>query len=113
MFDRDWHRVSSPTADIDPHPPASLARMIEGAETLGAGFDFVRIDVYECGGLPRFGEMTFYPGSGLDPFDPPILDLVMGSLWLGTSPRESIHAPRFVRVEGRAHVLHGATPNAT
>lgn len=83
VFDRYWRRVSSLTADSDPHPPASLARMIEGAEVLGRGFDFVRIDFYEVGDRPRFGEMTFYPGSGLDPFDPPELDLTMGALWLG------------------------------
>lgn len=82
VFDRDWCRVSSLTADSDPSPPVSLMRMIEGAEVLGRGFDFVRIDFYEVGEQPRFGEMTFYPGSGLDPFDPPELDLMMGALWL-------------------------------
>ena len=25
--------------------------------------------------------MTFYPGSGLDPFDPDALDLWLGQLW--------------------------------
>jgi hypothetical protein len=83
VLDREWRRVSSPTAEPDPRPPRSLARMIAGAEVLGRGFDFVRIDFYEVGGRPRFGEMTFYPGSGLDPFDPPALDLAMGALWLG------------------------------
>ena len=83
VFDRDWRRVSSLTKDSDPPPPASLMRMIEGAEVLGRRFDFVRIDFYEVGDRPRFGEMTFYPGSGLDPFDPPELDLAMGALWLG------------------------------
>lgn len=83
VFDRNWRRVSSLTADSDPPPPASLTRMIEGAEVLGRGFDFIRVDFYEVGDQPRFGEMTFYPGSGLDPFDPPELDLTMGALWLG------------------------------
>ena len=55
--------------------------MIEAAETLGQGFDFVRVDFYEIDGAPRFGEMTFYPGSGLDPFDPPEIDLILGRLW--------------------------------
>ena len=83
VFDRNWRRVSSPSAGSDPNPPASFARMIEGAEALDLGFDFVRIDFYDLAGQPRFGEMTFYPGSGLDPFDPPELDEVMGTLWLG------------------------------
>ena len=83
LFDRDWNRVSSPTADPDPSRPISLDRMMDGAENLGLGFDFVRIDFYEFADRPRFGEMTFYPGSGLDPFDPPSLDDAMGALWLG------------------------------
>lgn len=82
VFDRAWCRVSASTAEPDPARPASLAAMIEGAEILGRNFDFVRIDLYECAGTPRFGEMTFYPGSGLDPIDPPKLDLIMGTLWL-------------------------------
>lgn len=83
VFDPQWQRVSSRNDDPDPQRPASLERMIAGAEILGADFDFVRIDLYDCHGSPRFGEMTFYPGSGLDPVDPPELDLAMGALWLG------------------------------
>lgn len=56
--------------------------MIEGAEILADGFDFVRIDFYDVEAVPRFGEMTFYPGSGLDPFDPPLLDAMLGQCWL-------------------------------
>lgn len=86
VFDRDWRRLSSSTEDPDPERPVSLKRMIDGAEALARGFDFVRIDFYEVDGRPRFGEMTFYPGSGLDPFDPPELDLTMGTLWLSGCP---------------------------
>jgi hypothetical protein len=81
LFDRQWRRFSSPTRDADPARPGSLDRMIEAAETLGQGFDFVRVAFYEIDGAPRFGEMTFYPGSGLDPFDPPEIDLMLGRLW--------------------------------
>lgn len=86
VFDRDWRRVSSDRGD-HPRPPASLARMIEAAEALAARFDFVRIDMYDIDGRPRFGEMTFYPGSGLDPFDPVGLDTEMGRLWLAARAR--------------------------
>ncbi len=81
VMDRDWQRVSAPSRDPDPAPPVSLARMCAAAETLATGFDFVRVDFYEIGGRPLFGEMTFYPGSGLDPFDPVTLDRVMGRAW--------------------------------
>lgn len=80
LFDRDWRRVSSPTSD-NPAQPRQLARMIEVAEELGRDFDFIRVDLYEIGGEPRFGEISFYPGSGLDPFDPPSLDAVIGKHW--------------------------------
>lgn len=82
VFDRNWRRVSSPTLDADPRRPGSLCRMIEAAEELGRGIDFVRVDLYEVRGRPLFGEMTFYPGSGLDPFNPISLDRVMGDHWL-------------------------------
>jgi TupA-like ATPgrasp len=56
--------------------------MIEGAEALAHDIDFVRVDLYDLGGKPRFGEMSFYPGSGLDPFDPISLDAMLGRCWL-------------------------------
>jgi hypothetical protein len=52
LFDRDWARVSGPTADPDPMPPQSLAKMLDAAEKLGSGFDFVRCDFYEVSGQP-------------------------------------------------------------
>ena len=44
--------------------------MLKGAQALGAGFPFVRLDFYESEGDPLFGEMTFSPGSGFWAFDP-------------------------------------------
>lgn len=82
LFDTAWKRVSAPTRDADPPPPFSLTAMIEAAECMGRGFDFVRVDFYEVDRRPLFGEMTFYPGSGLDPFDPVELDAVIGAEWL-------------------------------
>lgn len=81
LFDRAWRRVSSPTADRDPARPATLARMIGAAEKLGQGFAYVRVDLYDGAAGPLFGEMTFYPGSGLDRFDPVSLDARLGEDW--------------------------------
>ena len=81
VMDLDWRRVSPPTRDPDPARPASLDAMIAGAEALAAGHEFLRIDLYEIDGAPRFGEVTVYPGSGLIPVVPPALDLAMGDLW--------------------------------
>ncbi|WP_344707006.1 ATP-grasp fold amidoligase family protein [Sphingomonas swuensis] len=81
VFDRAWKRVSLPTDDPDPVMPESLERMLAAAEELGREFPFVRVDFYEIDGAPRFGELTFYPGSGLEPIQPMRLDLLMGLLW--------------------------------
>lgn len=91
LFDRNWQRVSSAKDDADPPRPVTLSAIITAAEALADDLDFVRVDLYEVGGRPRFGEMTFYPGSGLDPFDPPELDLVMGAKWLAAAARQ--HPP--------------------
>ena len=87
VFDRDWRRVSSPVGNSDPLAPSTLQQMLAAAEKLGRGFDFVRSDFYEVGGRPLFGEMTFYPGSGLDKFSPVSLDAELGKLWLEAGGR--------------------------
>jgi hypothetical protein len=81
IFDRKWNCISRKGKTIIA-PPASLGAMINAAEKLASGMDFVRVDFYEIAGKPLFGEMTFYPGSGLDPFDPPVIDAIMGDMWL-------------------------------
>lgn len=86
MFDTNWERLPLKLAAYpsDPRPipkPLSLGRMIEAAEILAEDLPFVRIDFYEVGDVPKFGEMTFYPGAGLDAFDPPEWDLKLGKFW--------------------------------
>nr|WP_269724311.1 ATP-grasp fold amidoligase family protein [Sphingomonas sp. PAMC 26605] len=76
--------MSAPTRDPDPARPSALTRMTSAAETLGRGFNFVRVDLYDGTKCPLFGEMTFYPGSGLDRFDPVSLDARMGRSWRAT-----------------------------
>lgn len=81
VYDRDWVRLSRTHTDACERP-ACLDAMIAGAERLGQGHDCVRVDLYAIDGRPRFGEMTFYPGSGVLPIDPPELDLALGAAWL-------------------------------
>ena len=92
LFDRDWRRLSAGRGADVPPPPASLPAMIAAAERLGEGIDFVRIDFYERFGRPLFGEMTFYPGSGYDPFDPVSLDAALGARWSAASASASATA---------------------
>ncbi len=86
VFDRQWRRVSPSSSDADPAPPKSLLAMLRASEQLGGGFCFVRADFYEVEGKARFGELTFYPGSGLERLEPPRLDLLMGLLWSAAVP---------------------------
>ncbi len=60
--------------------------MLEAAEQLARGTDFLRVDFYEVDGQPLFGEFCLYPGSGLDPLAADWIDFELGSLWTRASP---------------------------
>lgn len=81
IVDRDWRALSLDRRDLPP-APSCLAAMIDGAERLGADHDCVRVDLYAIDGRPVFGEMTFFPGSGLLPIAVPGLDEALGAAWL-------------------------------
>jgi hypothetical protein len=85
ILDRNGARVPA-TLDYpaDPGevvPPACFDRMIEIAERLAQGWDFIRVDLYDCAGRIVFGELTGTPQNGLGIFDPPGWDLTFGELW--------------------------------
>lgn len=85
FFDRNWVRQSFincyvPNQEVIARP-SSLEEMIRAAEALAFDISMVRVDFYEINSRPYFGEMTFYPASGYDAFDPPELDLEIGKLW--------------------------------
>ncbi len=50
-------------------------------ERLSEGIPFARADFYEVAGELYFGEMTFYPGSSMEEFDPEHWDAELGS-WI-------------------------------
>jgi hypothetical protein len=85
FFDLIWNlqpfRTYYPQDPRPISPPASLDDMLKGAEALADGFPYVRVDFYEIAGRPRFGELTFYPGSGFNPFNPDEYDFKLGELW--------------------------------
>lgn len=84
-YDRDWRRlpfgIKVAEEDNGVAAPSCLREMVEGAEALARGFPFVRIDLYEIEGKPRFSEVTFYPDSGYLQFRPEKYDLELGKLW--------------------------------
>jgi len=82
LYDELWNLIEGTVAAAQGGPaerPASLAAMIEAAEALSCGVDFVRVDLYEIDGKPYFGELTSSPNKGLSPFRPASLDLLLGS----------------------------------
>jgi hypothetical protein len=85
FFDSSWVKQSFsryyPTDDRSILPPAHFSEMVSAAELLGRNLDFVRVDLYDLPDGFRFGEMTFAPGSGLEPFDPPEYDRIIGDCW--------------------------------
>ncbi len=70
-----------PKSDTPLPKPSSYEEMVALAEKLSAGIPFVRVDFYEVNGQVYFGEMTFYPGNGLEEFTPFEWDEKLGS-WL-------------------------------
>lgn len=85
FYDRDWDRLAlrggvERSAD-GAHRPARLDEMLALAERLGAGTDFVRVDLYCLPDRVVVGELTSAPAAGDSPFDPPMWNEVFGSSW--------------------------------
>lgn len=59
--------------------PLNWDKMIEIARKLSYGFPFVRVDLRECEGHIYFGELTFTPADGMEPFHPDDWDLKLGN----------------------------------
>lgn len=70
VYDMEWNRreeythITKSSVFKSIPCPKSFEQMKDACKKLGTLFPFVRIDFYECGGLPYFGEMTFTPAAG-------------------------------------------------
>lgn len=60
--------------------PKHFEEMIEVAEKLADKLPFVRVDLYSLGEKIIFGEMTFYPGSGSEEFQPDEYNKILGDM---------------------------------
>jgi len=86
ILDRDWQALPLtighyPRHDVPPPAPSRLADMIELAETLSAGMDFLRVDLYQIGETIKFGELTNYPFGAGAKIEPASWDLEIGRHW--------------------------------
>ena len=50
------------------------------ATVLSKNISFLRVDFYEIDGRVYFGELTFYPASGLERFEPESVDIEFGNM---------------------------------
>lgn len=85
-YDTNWELlpfgevVCPPQSDHIEECPKNFSKMIEIAEKLSSSTPFLRVDLYNINGKIYFGEMTFYPGAGFNPFTPEEYDLKIGQL---------------------------------
>lgn len=85
FFDENFHHLpftrGHDNAIEMPHKPATFEKMKFLAKKLSKDIPFVRVDFYDVNGQIYFGEMTFFPGGGWEPFIPQEWDYKFGS-WL-------------------------------
>lgn len=85
FFDLEWNKLpferkyKSSSKKIE--KPVNFQKMIEFSEKLSQEITFVRVDWYEINGKLYFGELTFYPGSGYEFFNPEEWDYKLGE-WI-------------------------------
>lgn len=77
FYDMDWNHM--PFVGLNPKctngetpvpKPSQLEEMVELCRKLSRNIPFVRIDLYVVGNSVLFGEITFYPASGMGRFEP-------------------------------------------
>lgn len=86
FFDQNWthldvQREIHPNSDTVIEKPRELDKMLELAEKLSKDVPFLRSDFYTIDGKVYFGELTFYPASGFEGFQPASFDRKLGD-WL-------------------------------
>lgn len=83
-FDSEWNLlpITEGGHEIDESikRPKKFKEMSRLAKKLSNGIAFVRIDFYEIDGKVYFGEITFFPASGFERFDPGEWDKKLGEM---------------------------------
>lgn len=83
LYDLNWRRLDVelkfPRANVELAKPLLFDKMLEYAARLAKGLPFVRVDFYHVHDQVYFGEMTFYPGNGMEEFRPLSYDYLLGS----------------------------------
>ena len=92
VYDMNWRAFpwvvgNFETLDKDIPKPRNYELMVQLVEKLCAGFEHVRVDMYNISGRIFFGEMTFTSGAGTEGFRPDELDFTFGDMWDLTVPQ--------------------------
>lgn len=84
LYDEDWNFLPVTLKfkqGRDEPRPKNLEKMLYIARRLSEYFDYIRIDLYSIGSRVYLGEMTHYPGSGMERFTPESYDFDLGKYW--------------------------------
>ncbi len=85
FFDDQWNALpftrKYPRANQEIAKPQHFDEMKRIAEKISHEIPFIRVDFYEVNGNLYIGELTLFPGSGLEKFEPAEWDEILGN-WL-------------------------------
>lgn len=86
FFDKNWthfnvQRETHSNSNKEIAKPKELDKMLELSEILSKDIPFLRSDFYTIDGKVYFGELTFFPASGFERFQPESFDKELGD-WL-------------------------------
>lgn len=83
FYNLSWEKqdiiLNYPNTDIEIEKPLNLDEMISISKSLSEEFIFCRIDLYNSKNKVYFGEITLFPGGGVEPFSSYNTDLKMGN----------------------------------
>lgn len=83
-FDLEWNllpfgeKMCPPKESKELIKPTNFEQMLKISRLLSQGHKFLRVDLYNISGHIYFGELTFFPASGLGSFEPTKWDLIIG-----------------------------------
>lgn len=85
-YDMEWRLLPFGEADFPPVPqhketcPPNFDIMVELVKKLSVDQPFIRVDLFNINGKIYFGELTFYPASGMGKFTSRKADFEIGNL---------------------------------
>jgi len=88
LYDLTWNKLDVeykyPNSGMVSRP-LNLEKMLEVAQCMAEGFEFVRVDLHDTPQGVFFGELTFMPNVGADRFYPEEFDEFLGTCWRASS----------------------------